>query len=71
MSNSRKLEKANHLKRWDAKPLALLQGEGKAAGLPGENPSSQDAMTRRWAALLVECISVGFRCISTEVLLCI
>ena len=32
------LEKANRLKRWDAKPLALILGEGKAAGLPGEKP---------------------------------
>jgi hypothetical protein len=31
-----KLEKANHPKGWDAKPLALIQEEGKVAGLPGE-----------------------------------
>jgi hypothetical protein len=38
-----KLEKANHLKGWDAKPLASFRENGKAAGLPGENPSSQKA----------------------------
>jgi len=51
-----KLEKANHLKGWDAKPLALNRGDGKAAGLPGGNSTS------------VECVSVGFGRNSTEVL---
>jgi hypothetical protein len=44
---SAELDKANHPKGWDAKPLALIPVPGKVAGLPGGNRTS------------VECISVG------------
>ena len=35
------------------KATGLKPGDGKAAGLPGGNPLSQEALTRRWAALLL------------------
>ena len=62
------LVRANHLKRWDAKPLALNRGEWKGSRAAGR----ESVVARRYDAAMgstsVGFISVGFGRISTEVL---